>query len=370
MKPRLVMFFPYVSPKAMEAVADSLRGRWIGQGPKVANFEDRIRQVTGAPYVVAVNCASAATRLALAVSGVGPGDEVITTAQTCTATNHPILEQFARPVFADIQYMTGNLAPADIEHRITPRTKAIICVHWGGFPCDLDEIRSIAARYNLALIEGAEDALGASYNGRPVGCLSYFTVFSFGAVQQVTTGEGGALCMLEERGFEAARRRRWYGIDRLRRTPNVVGYYDFEVSEVGYGYHMTDIQASMGLVHLDDLPEVLRRRGDIAKLYRHRLMNVPGVTLLNDNRPDRSSGYQLFTIHVERREDFCRMMQLKGVEVSVVHVRNDQYDVFGGLRSDLPELDHFSKSHISLPLHSNLSEEDAAYVVDCIREGW
>ena len=206
MKRRIVMFYPKVSPKAAEAVRSTLSERWIGQGPRVAAFEDKIRRVTGAPYVVAVNCASAAIRLALAVSGVRPGDEVITTAQACTATNHPILEQFAQPVFADIQYLTGNLNPEDIEHRITPRTRAVICFHWGGTPCDMDEIRDITSRHALTLIEDASDALGSTYKGKPVGSLSHFTAVSFGAVQQVTTGEGGALCMLDETGFEAARR--------------------------------------------------------------------------------------------------------------------------------------------------------------------
>jgi perosamine synthetase len=176
--------------------------------------------------------------------------------------------------------------------------------------------------------------------------------------------------MLDEQDFEASRRRRWYGIDRVRRQPNVLGYYDFDITEVGYGYHMTDLQATMGLAHLQDLNEVLLRRAALARLYRKRLEGIPGVTLLDDDRPDRSSGYQLFTMHVEKREDFCRMMRTNGVEASVVHVRNDQYTVFGGLRSDLPNLDRFAATHISLPLHGHLGAEDAAYVADCVCEGW
>lgn len=365
----VVMFHPYVADRAIDQVVEVLRSRWIGQGSKVEEFEDRFRDVVGVPYAVAVNCGASALRLALAVAGVGPGDEVITTPMACTATNHPILEQYATPVFADIQYLTGNLDPKDIEHRITERTKVILCTHWGGYPCDIDEIHAIASRHNLTVVEDASDALGATYKGRAVGSLSRFTVFSFQAVQQVTTGEGGMLCVLQEDDYEAARRRRWFGIDRKGRKPNVMGYYDFDIWEPGYGYHVTNIAAAMGLAHLEEFPVILRRRSEIAALYRQELEGVPGVTLF-ESKPDRTSGHQLFTLHVEHRDDFCRMMRSRGVEVSVVHVRNDQYTVFGGLRLDLPILEKFSATYISIPLHNLLFDEDVQYVIQCIRRGW
>jgi len=366
---RIVMFYPYVSERAIQYVVETLRSRWIGQGPKVAEFEEKFKTTLRVPYAVAVNSGASAIRLALAIAGVGPGDEVITTAQTCTATNHPILEQYAKPVFADIQYLTGNVNPGDIEHRVTKRTKAIICVHWGGYPCDLDEIHEIAARHSLAVIEDASDAIGADYKGKPIGAVSRFTCFSFQATQQVTTGEGGMLCLLNEEDYEAALRRRWFGIDRKQRKPNLIGYYDFDVWETGYSYHMTNIAAVLGIVHLEDLGEIIRQRREIVQKYRESLQRVQGVRLF-ENTSDRTSGNQLFTIHAERRGDFCRMMTSKGVEVSVVHIRNDQYTIFGGLRSDLPTLDEFSKTHISLPLHSKLTKEDIDYIVRCIEEGW
>jgi len=366
---RIIMFYPYVSEDAIRNVVETLRTRWIGQGPKVAEFEKKIKHLVDAPFVVAVNNSASAIRLALAVIGVGPGDEVITTPQTCTATNHPILEQFALPIFVDIQYLTGNMEPNDMEHRITERTKAIICVDYGGYPCDLDEINKIAKIYDLLVIEDASDALGAIYKDKPVGSISDFTCFSFGAVQQVTTGEGGILCMKDEQKFESARRRRWFGIDRVRRKANLAGYYDFDITEVGYGYHMTDIAAAMGLGHLEDLQRIIARRAEIAEQYRKELSKISGITLFEES-PERNNAYQLFSIHVERRDDFCRMMRSRGIEVSIVHERNDLYTIFGGKRQDLPNLEKFSRTNISIPLHQKLSDEDVQHIIESIKDGW
>lgn len=363
------MFHPYISEKAPPAVEKVIRSRWIGQGALVSEFEEKFIETAGVPFAAAVNSVSSAIRLALALARVGPGDEVITTPQTCTATNHSILEQFAVPVFADIQPLTGNIDPENIGKRITPRTKAVVCFHWGGYPCDLDSVHSQAGRHGLAVIEDASDALGARYRDIPIGSFSPYTCFSFAAVQQITTGEGGMLCTLSKNDDERAKRKRWYGIDRLRRTPNRVGYYDFDVSEAGYGYHMTNIAAAIGLANLEDFPSVLKRRKEIAGRYRSSLEGADGVTLL-EAAPDRESAHQLFTILVERREDFCASLRSRGIETSIVHERNDVYSVFGGRRDDLPNLDRFSGRHISLPLHNQLSDEDVSAVLAAVKEGW
>ncbi len=360
---------PYVSERAIAAVVETLRSGWIGQGPRVVEFETRFAQMCGAPHAVAVvNCA-AGLRLALALAGVGPGDQVITTPLTWQATNHPILEQGAIPVFADVQPNTANIDPQDVEHRITERTRAILCVHWGGYPCDLDELHDVARRHGLVVIEEAAEALGATYRGRHIGAISRFTSFSFYAFQTLTTAEGGMLTLQGEEDVEAARRRRWFGIDRLRRKPLINGYYEYDTWEVGYGYHVTDVAAALGLAHLDDFPALLGRRQAIAARYRQALADVPGVTLF-EQRDDRTSGCGLFTMHVEKRDQFCLAMRERGVQVSVVHVRNDQYTVFGGLRDDLPNLDRLSETYISIPMHNQLADKDVAYIVACIQQGW
>ena len=366
---KIVIAYPYIEEEAIKAVQRVMQNRWIGQGGKVDEFEAAVRDAFAIPYTVAVNCSSAALRLALAIAGVGPGDEVITTPQCCTATNHPILEQFATPVFADIQYLTGNINPEDIEKRITARSKAIIGVDLGGYPCDADELKGICERNGLAFIEDASDAIGARYKDRYIGATARFTVFSFGAVQQITTGEGGMLCCINEDDSESSRRRRWYGIDRKSRTPTIDGYYDFDVTETGYGYHMTNIAAAMGLVHLASLEKLLAHRSEIVKKYQTGLSNVQGVQLF-EQKENRVSSCQLFTIQVEDRGSFCKMMNDKGIDVSIIHARNDQYAIFGGIRDDLPVVHKYAKTNISLPLHNKLTDDDVGYVIKCISEGW
>jgi perosamine synthetase len=365
----IVMFAPYVSDEAIARVEGVLRNRWIGQGSLVDEFEQAVEKVLGVPHAVAVNCSSSALRLALDISGVRPGDEVVTTPMTCTLTNHPILEQFAVPVFADIQYDTGNIDPNDVERRITERTKAIVCTHWGGYPCDLDELNQIAERHGLPVIEDASEAFGATYRGRAIGAISRFTAFSFQAIQLITTGEGGMLITRDASDAEIARTQRWYGIDRKGRKPNIWGYYDFDIVTVGYGYHMTNIAAAIGLENLKSLKSQQLRRQAIAQRYREAFKDVAGVTLLRSDN-DRTSSNHFFTMHVERRDDFCRMMADRGIEVSIVHYRNDAYTVFGGIRDDLPQLDRFSSSYIALPLHMHLTDDDVEYIIETVRSGW
>lgn len=366
---KIVMFFPYVAEGATTAVEKIIQSRWIGQGALVDDFEKAVIAISGAPYAAAVSHVSAAIRLALAIIDVGPGDEVITSPQACTAINHPILEQFAVPVFADIHMLTGNIDPNDIEHRITKKTKAVICTHWGGYPCDLEEIHAVASRHNLPVIEDAGDALGAYYKGTAIGNISSFTCFNFQAVQQITTAEGGMLCCHDPDHHQAALRRRWFGIDRINRTPNTAGYHDFDVDETGYGYHMTNIQAAIGLANLKDFNAILKRRRDISTRYSEALLTADGVTLFH-NDDDRESACQLFTILVPRRDDFFKAMRDRKVETSIVHDRNDAYTVFGGKRSDLPHLDQFSEQFICIPLHNHLSDEQVEHVIESIGKGW
>jgi perosamine synthetase len=363
------MFYPWVNERAVENVAAVLRSRWIGEGPKVRQFEKALCDRFGFRYAVALNSGTAALRLALALAGVGPGDEVITTAMTCTATNTPILEQYAKPVFADIQYWTGNIDPFDIAHRITDRTKAIMAVHWAGYPCDLAEIHEVANRYGLPVIGDGAHALGALYHYAPIGTISTYTMFSFQAIKQLTTGDGGLLTVQDQETYDAARRRRWFGIDRDNRRMGLNGYAHWDQSEVGYKMQMNDIAAAIGLGNLSEIDWILGRRHKIAACYRAELAGVPGVHLF-DNQPDRKSGDWLFTMHVDNRDGFCRMMRDHDIEVSVAHIRNDLHTIFGPRRDDLPTLDRYESSYISIPLHNHLTDDDVERVILAIQGGW
>lgn len=368
-KQRVVMFTPYITKPAINRVAKTLRSGWIGEGPVVKEFEEKFRELIGTPYPVAVNSCTSALSLALAIAGVKYGDEVITTAQTMMATSHAILAQQARPVYADVQYVTGNISPNDIENRITEKTKAILIVHWAGYPCDLDEIHAISSLHKLPVIEDAAHGLGATYKSKPIGTISPYTCFSFQAIKHITCGDGGMLCLTDEEKYEQAKRHRWYGIDRENRKPSVLGEAEWNVTEVGYKIHMNDISASLGVEHLNELKNILNRRASNVKRYREELIKIPGILLL-ESKEDRVSANWLFTIHVEKRTDFARMMHSKGVDVSVVHLRIDRNDVFGGVRQDLPSLDKFTETHISIPMHNRLTDEEVDYVIQCIKEGW
>jgi perosamine synthetase len=366
---KIAMFQPYVSEEALGRVHQVLCDRWIGQGGLVDEFERNIERMLDVPHTVAVNASSSAIRLALTLCGVRPGDEIITTPMTCTLTNHPILEQFARIVFADIQYDSGNIDSASVEPLVTPFTKAIICTHWAGQPADLRELNEIADRHGLSVIEDASEAFGATYLGKAVGSISRFTAFSFQAIQILTTGEGGLLAVRDEVTKRLARMLRWYGINRDERKPNALGYYDFDITSVGYGYHMTNIAAALGLENLKTLRDQQAHRHNVVECYRASFADVPGITLLPERR-DRVSSNHFFTMHVERRDDFCRKMKEEGIEVSIVHYRNDAYSVFGGLRKNLPGLDRFSKSYVGLPTHMYLAQEDVEYIISTVKSGW
>jgi perosamine synthetase len=351
------IFSVYVSERAIERVVATLRSNYIGDGPIVSEFESKVADLVGSPYAVAVNSGTSALSLGLALCNVGSGDEVITTAQTFVASSHVILAAGAHPIYADVQYMTGNINPADIEHRITSRTKAILPVHWAGYPCDLNEILDIGTRYNLPVIEDAAQALGASYCGRPIGSISPITCFSFQAVKQ------------DNRLAEAARRRRWFGIDRIKRKPTLVGEPEWDIMEVGYKYHMNDVAASLGTVHMDEFPKVHRRLAEINSRYRTSLVDMPGLTLFESN-PDRESAYWTFCIHVEQRDEFARALRSRGVDVSVIHLRIDNNTIFGPRRTDLPNLDQLTKTIMCLPLHYRLTDEDVEQVIDSVQRGW
>lgn len=360
-------FHTHISPRAIDLATETLRSGFVSEGKRVAQFEAEMTRALGLVRPVAVNSGTSALHLALAVADVGPGDEVILPPQTFVASAATILMCGAKPVFADIQPHTGNLDPQSLRVHITPRTKAVMPVHWGGYPCDMDEINAIAREHDLAVVEDAAHALGATYKGKPVGSLSRFTAFSFQAIKHLTTGDGGALCCLEESDYWAARRRRWFGIDRERDLPSILGERVYNLDELGFKYHMNDLAAAVGLGNLTDLPTTIARHREIAAAYRKGLDGVPGIKLLESNS-DRESACWFFTLLVERREEFVRALKDRGIPATVVHQRIDRNAVFGGLREDLPGQQYFDSHQIALPVHVGLTDEDVQKVVEAVCE--
>ena len=366
---KINLFKPYVNAKAIELVTQVLRSGWVGEGQRVKDFEKQIGIRVGSKFPVAVNSGTAALHLAVLLAGVKPGDEVITTAQTMLATTTAILMVGAKPVYADVEYETGNLNVEDILSRVNNKTRAIIGVDWGGYPCDWDAIMDIAKNKNLAVIEDAAHSLGATYKGHPVGSIAPITCFSFQGIKCLTTGDGGMLCLSSQEIYERAVRLRWFGIDRFKRKPSILGEPEWNVTEVGYKYHMNDVAAAMGLGNLEDLDKILSRRRQIVETYRAQLNGIPGLSLFAYSR-ERQSANWLFSLHVEKREEFCKAMDARGIMTSVVHLRIDRNDICGGQRPDLPQLTRFTNTHISLPLHPYLTDDDVGAVIYAVRKGW
>ena len=359
----------YISEKAIELANEVLRSGYVSAGKYADKFEDELEDRLGLVNPVTVNSGTSALYLALAVAGVGPGDEVIMPAQTFIATGHSVLMHYATPVFADIQYETGNIAPDSIRQKITKKTKAIMPVHWAGYPCDLDEINDIAREHDLAVIEDAAHALGATYKGKPVGAVSRFTAFSFQAIKHLTTVDGGALCCLDKDDVYHAKRRRWFDIDRENSKPSPLGERIYDAEQTGYKCHMNDLSAAIGLGNLEDFPSKLKRRIEIGGIYREEFKDIPGLQLL-ENKDDRESACWLFTMLVERRPDFINKLKGKEIPASVMHQRIDNNSVFGGTRTDLSVQDKFDENQVSIPVHSGLTDNDVQQIVDAVRNGW
>lgn len=363
------MFHTFISPEAEARVCETLRSGFLSEGKLVQEFEHRLSTDLGLQNPVAVNSGSTALLLALVLAGVKPGDEVICPAQTFVATALAVMHLQARPVFCDIEFDTGNLSTIDLERRITNRTRAIMPVHWAGFPCDMDRINEIAKRHDLVVVEDAAHALGASYRGRPVGSLSDFACFSFQAIKHLTTGDGGAISCSSSEKHKEAMTRRWFGIDRQNSQPSILGERSYDLSLLGFKYHMNDLAAALGLANLTGFYERLKQRRAFADFYRAQLKNISGLRLFRQDKEIESS-YWLFPLHVERREDFVRALAAKGVAASVVHQRIDRNSIFGGERADLPIQSTFDQSQINIPIHDGVDQASAEQIVAAIKSGW
>lgn len=358
-----------VSPEAVAEVNNVLRSGFLSEGATVVAFEQALAQQLGLAHPVALNSGTSALHLALALAGVGPGDEVILPAQTFIATGLVVLMQGAIPVFGDVQRDTGNLDPDSVRARLTPRTRAVIPVHWGGYPCDLDEINAVAQAAGIVVIEDAAHALGAEYRGKPIGAVSRFTAFSFQAIKHLTTGDGGALACRDAADEHGARVRRWFAIDREGSSPSILGERIYDATVLGYKYHMNNLAAALGLGNLVQIQAVLARYRAIAARYAEGLAGVPGLRRLR-RADDRRSAHWFFPLLVERREDFIRMLAARDCVASVVHRRIDRNTVFGGMRDDLPGQAYFDEHQCALPIHAALTDDEVERIIAAARGGW
>jgi perosamine synthetase len=360
------LFHPYVPEGVAKAVSHVLAGRWIGQGPLVDRFEKAFRDYTGCETTpVAVGSGTDALHLAYILAGIEDDSEVVAPVFTCAATNLPLLYQRARIRFADIQTDTLNVDPDHIRSLVNERTRAIVCVHYGGLPCDLAEINAIGESWGIPVIEDAAQALGARYQGQRIGSFSAYTTFSFQALKHITTGDGGMLSVRHESLVARARLLRWFGIDREAKASS---RWNGNIREIGYKYQMTDVAAAMGLEALKVADETLAHRQGLFREYCARLRNVPGVRVIGGQAAgDREHAAWLMTVRVPDAEDLRRKLEAFGIESSAVHYRNDRYDIFAASRDAFPNMDAIDRQYLCLPLHSHMTLSDVEFICDAVR---
>ncbi len=369
MEKQIAIYNTYISPLAAQKVNETLSSTFISEGKLVKEFEQGLSDELGLSHPVALNSGTTALHLALDLAGVGEGDEVILPAQTFVATGLVILQQKAIPVFADINYEDGNISVESVRQKITPKTKAILCVHWGGYPCDMDGLHALARQHSLVVIEDAAHALGAHYKGKPIGSISQYTCFSFQAIKHLTTGDGGALAMPDVAKYKEALTKRWFGINRDTAAPTELGERSYDINALGYKYHLNDYGAALGIANLQGLKERLEHRKKIAGIYRERLKQTAGLQLfIHEN--NRESANWLFGLHVENRLAFIRKLKAHNIAASVIHQRIDRNSIFGGIKKDLVNQEKFDATQIHIPIHDAVAEEDAETIARIIKEGW
>lgn len=352
---------PYVPEAAIEAVSETLRTRWIGQGPKVEEFERRFssERAGGRPCVAVGSCTDA-LHLAYLLAGIGPGDEVIAPLFTCTATNIPLLYCGATIRFADVAPGSLNVDPAAVARMLTERTKAIVIVHYGGAPVRFGDMLTFPPGRHVPIIEDCAQALGSPMAGK----LADFSCFSFQAVKHVTTGDGGMLVLDDPELLEQAKRMRWFGIDRAAKLN---GTWANDIYEIGYKYQMTDIGAAMGLAGIDSLDWQIVKRRHLRGGYAFLLAGLDGIRLLDT---DPESACWLCTVLVEDREGLRRKLIEHGIESDQVHYRNDRYSVFSKFCGEFPNMDAIESKYLVLPLHMAMDGGDVQRICSVIRSGW
>ncbi len=368
---------PDIGQEEIDEVVDSLRSGWITTGPKTARFERALAEYAGSEQALALNSATAGLFLCLKASGIGPGDEVITTPYTFAATVNVILHAGATPVLADVRREDFNIDPVRIDQAVTERTKAVIPVHFAGRSCDMDAIGAIAKKHDLAVIEDAAHAIGTEYKGRRIGGISRFTVFSFHAVKNVTTAEGGAITTNDGETADRLRAMALHGMDKdawKRFSPG--GRWQYDIVTPGYKSNMMDIQAALGIHQLRRLEANLVKRRNIADRYHKGLSGIPQITLPRDPEDGRHC-WHLFPVLIDfaklkiDRDRFIELLLQENISTNVhylpVHLFSYYRQHLGYKPGDFPIAEDLSDREITLPLYTRLLPDDVDDVIAAVR---
>ena len=379
MKQKYIVFgSPMIEEPEIKEVVKTLRSGWLGTGPKVTKFEKMMSELTGAKYAMAVNSCTAALHLSLVASGIGKGDEVITTPLTFCATANAIIHSGATPVFVDVDLRTMNIDEKKIEKAITKKTRAIIPVHFAGRPCNMDKIVAIAKRHKLLVIEDAAHAIGAKYKNKSIGNIADLTCISFYVTKNITTGEGGMVLTNNKEFADKIKILALHGMskDAWKRFSDD-GYKHYEVVYPGFKYNMMDIQASIGIHQLKRLEKYHKKRKQIWDFYNKELNGLP-IDLPNYKSKNIKHVLHLYTILVDEkrcgisRDKFMQELHLRcigtGVHYNPVHLHKYYRDTYGYKEGDFPNAEYIGARTVSLPLSAKLTMGEARRIIDAIKE--
>lgn len=374
MKQNIPYCLPSIDDDEISEVVKTLKSDWLTMGPKTIEFERIISEYTGAKHTVAVNSCTAALHLSLISSGVGKGDEVITTPFTFAATGNTIIHAGAKPVFVDIKKDTYNIDPKKIVDAITPKTKSIIPVHYAGQPCDMKSIMKIAEDYNLLVIEDAAHAIGAEYNGKKIGTIGHATCFSFYATKNMTTGEGGAITTENDKLADRLRTLRLHGINKdAWNRYSAEGSWYYEIEECGWKYNMTDLQAALGIHQIKKLDEFNNTRRRYTNIYNEIFGKIDEL-IIPYEKSNVKHAYHLYPILLKNldRNLFINKMTEKGIGCSVhfipLHLHPFYRNKFGFKIGQFPNAEFVYEHEVSLPLYPKMTRNDIEYVANSVVE--
>ena len=375
------LFKVFMSDESKQNALEVLGSGFIGQGSKVDEFENELKNIFDNEYIVTTNSATSAEHLAFHLlkkqyrnwSGLKDGDEVLCTPLTCTATNWPVLANNLKIKWVDINENNLNMDLDDLERKITSTTKVIYLVHWGGYPVDLDRVKEIQNKthdlygFKPVVIEDCAHAMGSTYKGKMLGNHGNICTYSFQAIKHITAVDGGMMILPHRELYDRAKLLRWYGIDRETNKKDF--RCEDDVKEWGFKFHMNDVSAAVGLGNLKYMDEIIGKHRDNAKYYDDELSNGFGVTVL-ERKNDRESSFWIYSMLVENRQGFMNHMKECNIMVSQVHERNDIHTCVSEFKIHLPTVDKIIPQLISIPVGWWVTKEQREYIVECIRPGW
>jgi dTDP-4-amino-4,6-dideoxygalactose transaminase len=381
MNKEIQLFKVFMAPTAAEEVGKVLNSGYVGQGPKVEEFELKLKSHFNHDYLLTVNSGTSALHLAIHLlknpykgwPGLQEGDEILATPMTCTATNWPILANGLKLKWVDVDKKTLNMDLDDLARKITSKTKAIVVVHWGGYPIDLDKLKEIQEKaekqfgFKPAVIEDGAHSFGSTYKNKPVGTNGNISMYSLQAIKHINSVDGGVLILPHQELYKRAKLLRWYGIDRESNRKDFRCEADIE--EWGFKFHMNDVCATVGIENLKHINDIVSKHRENASYYDSELKNVSGITLLERNS-DRESSFWIYSLLVENRDGFYKKMKECGIIASQVHERNDKHTCVEKFKCQLPTLDETIKKIVSIPVGWWITKEEREYIVKCIKQGW